>query len=185
MKEVEQWRHVLVLKSDEGDTLHFAFQAKMWAGITFAIAAALYAGGYFFWKSHGAPLLPIILAAFASLLVYSSLYSLTAHRSLEIRSSTKTVKYIDKNLYKQIAWEKPFSEFEKVWLYHARSGRNSLPAKNITIELVAKDGRFFRVGVGEFGAFKSSRAEQLADRIARPMGIAVVNDLKKHRQHLR
>lgn len=158
----------MVLSEETPELLTFRFKGKAWATATLAgglallgLTAGLHARGT-------TPTLPLaILGTFGALLLYSTLYSLTARQWLTLSKIRRTIRFHKQNLYGRVDWERPAGAFRCI-----RVGRH-LKASNWRITLVCQDGLELDLGESFLGASTQARALDLAGRISGPTGIAV------------
>ena len=108
-----------------------------------------------------------VLGLFGLLLLYSTLYSLTAVQWLRVDGIRHTVRFHKRNLCGLTDWERPPAAFRELQVLRYR--RQS----NWNVVLVDQDGRELFLGEHVFGAFSRERALALADKVASRTGIRV------------
>ena len=159
---------IMVLSEDTPEHITFRFKGNAWATATFAGGLALLLLTAWLHAQRTAPTLPLaVLGTFGVLLLYSTLYSLTAHQWLTLSKIRRTLRFHKKNLYGRVDWERPARDFRCI-----RVGRR-LKASNWHITLVCQDGLELELGESFLGAPTHARALDLAGRISGPTGIAI------------
>lgn len=159
---------IMVLSEESPEGVTFRFKGNRWAMGTLVPGIALLwlavrlhlAGQGPAW--HGA-----VVGTFGLLLVYSSLYSVTADQWLAVSSTRQTITFHKKNLYGLVHWERPAQAFRGL-----RIGRRA-KASNWHIVLVCDDGLELDLGENALGAFTYERALNLARKVSDRLGLRI------------
>ncbi len=167
---IEPTRPLMVLQEHDDRRLVFRFQSSRWALITLLVGAVFGVFAYIVASSSGMTWGTVVLAL-CVLFLYSSLYSFTAHQSLDIYRDTQQVTLVERNLYRHVNRTMPFTDFREVSIF--RGSITGQRGTNWHITLVKKDDDAFHLGLGEFGALTHDAARQLAARIADLMEIPI------------
>ena len=173
MGVVKEIPPLMVLAEETGNRQIFRFRGKHWALITFMIGIFVLSGATYIQVIGKRELLLLsCLYVFGLLLIYSSLYSLTADQWLQVEGRKKTVKYHKKNLYGKIEWCRSGEQFKEIRVFRDLLDRSR--NMNWTIMLVANDGSEFFLGENEFGSFTRENALRIAEKAGHLSGITVV-----------
>ncbi|WP_316413357.1 hypothetical protein [Mesoterricola silvestris] len=159
---------IMVLSDESPERVTFRFKGNRWAVATLIPGIALLGlAGKLYLAGHSQTWPLAVVAIFGILLVYSSIYSVTADQWLAVSSSRKTITFYKKNLYGLVQWERPPHEFKAL-----RVGRN-LKASNWHIALVCADGLELDLGENALGAFTYERALDIATKVSSRTGIRI------------
>lgn len=159
---------IMVLSEETPESVTFRFKGTRWAVATFIPGVVLLGlVTRLYLSAHSPSRLLVIVGMFGALLVYSSLYSLTADQWLVASGSRKTLKFHKKNLYGLVEWERPPQDFQGITV-----GRH-LRSSNWQITLVCRDGLELYLGEHALGAFTLERALNLARKVSDRTGIMV------------
>lgn len=172
---------VMVLTEAGEHRLFFQFQGRRWALILGAMSIwLLTAAGVTWWRNGwGASL--VGFAVFGLVLGLAAGAAATTMRGLEIDRQRGTVRYAENTLYRKILWEKPFSDFVSVSLYHPREQPGGRRArKRVFLEIVSRVGDYYPLGVRPTGAATERQAREMAARIGDLMGLPVVSSIGRH-----
>jgi len=163
---------LMVLAESPPERLLFRFRGRLWGWVTLLVGAPLVAGSVWFLFARD-PSIPslALTGSFGLLLLYSSLYSLTADQFLIVDGATHSVRFHKKNLFGSVGWERGGDQFKEIKVFRATP-----TAKNWTIMLVGVDGRELFIGENEFGSLHHENAVELAGQVGRLAGIRV-NDV--------
>ncbi len=167
-KAVSSVSLLMVLKEESENRLLFSFRSFLWGGITAAGAILIGIFAFYIIFDHNTPLIVrgfvvLLAAAFA----YSSVYSLTTRRLLEIDFIGRVVNLSEVTLFRNAQRTEPFDGYKQISI-----SRDS-DSTNYSICLESKDGSTELLGWNEFGALSLSSAMELADKIAPRMGIKI------------
>jgi hypothetical protein len=158
----------MVLSEETGASVIFRFRSGRWAAATLVLGGLLLAVATRGWLHGSGPrALLAVLAGFGLLLLYSTVYSLTATQWLKADPATRTVTFYKDNLYGRVAWEKPACEFQAIRVFR------QMKSSTWTILLVDQEGYELSLGENVFGAWSRKRALALADKVSSRTGIAV------------
>jgi hypothetical protein len=152
---------IMVLEEETPDTMTFRFRGRRWAVATLVpglllvgTAAKLHLAG------NRQTALLAVLGIFGLLLVYSTVYSLTADQWLAVDGRRRTVRFRKKNLYGLVEWERKGSELLEVRVW------KPLRSQSWHITIHDRDDFGLEVGENVFGALSKEKAVDLANRIA-------------------
>lgn len=165
----------MVLVEESSDKLAFRFNSKLWVYLTLSISIVLGIATYFAFLEEGDHSIVVSIFGLLTLIfLYSSIYSFKLHRSLELEKGQQIIRYVESSLYKNIAWQKGFQDFQKIKSFRpittAGSG-GAKQAKSWTVELISKEGETYSIGYNQFGALNRLQAEKLVSRVADMMSI--------------
>ena len=157
---------IMVLTEETPEALTFRFKGNRWALATLlpGVALLLLVGNRY---RLGHPLgwLLGVVGLFGLLLVYSSIYSVTAEQWLIAGGPRKAIQFHKKNLYGLVAWERPAQDFRAIRV------RRHLRSSNWQITLICLDGLELSLGENAFGAFTQEGAIDLATKVSSRTGI--------------
>jgi hypothetical protein len=158
----------MVLTEETPESATFRFKGNRWALATLLPGLLLLVlVGNRYRLGHPLDWLLGVVGLFGGLLVYSSIYSVTAEQWLVAGGPQRTIRFHKKNLYGLVAWERPAQDFRAI-----RVGRH-LRSSNWQITLVCADGFELALGDHAFGAFTQEGALNLATQVGRRTGIPV------------
>lgn len=163
----------MVLAEESENHQLFRFRGKHWALNTFIIGFILVAAATYLTIARKPEMLLLVsLYVLGLLLLYSTLYSLTADQWLMFDGIQRSVRFHKKNLYGNVEWQRPGAEFKEICVFRnfQGDGRNI----NWTIMLADHDGMQLFLGENEFGSFSRERALILAEKAGRLTGIDVI-----------
>jgi hypothetical protein len=170
----------MVLAEADDHRLLFRFQGKKWAWITGAMSAWLLAAAGFLWWQHGFAVSLVFFALLGFALAAASVYSAATVRGMEIDKQRGSVRYAEKSVAGNAVWEKPFSDFASISVHYPRAqSSGKAGARSLTIEIVSRDGGYFRIGTRASGATGEAAARELAGRVGDMMGLPVVASIGK------
>lgn len=171
----------MVLAEADEHRLLFQFQGKKWAWVTGAMSAWLLLAAGFLWWQSGFAVHFGVFALFGFVLAAASVYSAMTVRGMEIDKRRGSVRYAEKSLARNEVWEKPFADFASISVYYPRThtgGRRR--DRSLMIEIVSRDGGYFRIGTCPSGAINEAGARELAGRVGDMMGLPVVASIGKN-----
>jgi hypothetical protein len=163
---------LMVLAEDSADRVVYRFRGKRWGVFTLILGITLVGVGFTTIVHRGDVRVVSLALVFGVLMLLSTLYSFTAEQWLQVDGSQRAIRFHKKNLYGRADWERPGSDFAEIRVFRpsARGG----PAANWSILLVDRNGAQLSLGENEFGSFHRERALELAGKLGRLAGIAVV-----------
>jgi hypothetical protein len=160
---------VMVFKANNGDRLVFTFRSIRWGVLTGIATVLISLLACRVLYDADVPLVArlfvfVIDLAFA----YSTFYSFTTRRSLEINSTEKVVRLLETNLFGSKRSQQPFSQYRRITVC-----KPDVDSLNYAILLEATTGEVECLGWNEFGAGSLESALDLAKQIAWFMGIEI------------
>jgi hypothetical protein len=173
MNNINECPPLMVLAEESENHQLFRFRGKRWALITCILGIILIAGAIYLNIGRKPEILLLVsLYGFGLLLLYSTLYSLTADQWLVFDGIQLSVKFRKKNLYGNVEWQRPGGEFKEIRVF--RNFQEDSRNMNWTIMLVGHDGMQLFLGENEFGSFSRERALIVAGKAGRLAGINVI-----------
>jgi len=158
----------MVLAEETATSVTFRFRNRPWALVTGPLGAAVLALAARLWAAGASPRPAVaVLAGFGLLLLYSTLYSLTATQWLRVDGLRHTVQFHKQNFYGLLAWEKAAAEFRELQVIRYRQ------QTNWNIVLVDQDGERLFLGENVLGALSRARALALAEKVGSRTGIRI------------
>jgi hypothetical protein len=174
MSLIQEIPPLMVLAEDSADRQMYRFRGGRWGIATLVGGLGLIGVCGWFQRTSDAPAWPFALFyLFGILLLYSALYSFTAHQWLLVDGTRRSIRFHKKNLYGRVEWERAGSDFKEIRVFRPARLRGTAPTKTWAILLVGNDGVELFIGENEFGAFNRDRALALAGRVGRLAGIPV------------
>lgn len=157
---------IMVLAEETAEEVTFRFRGRRWAVATLIPGVALLGlVRHLYLLGRSQTWMLVVVGVFGVLLVFSTLYSLTADQWLTVSGPRKTVRFHKKNLYGLVAWEKGPGEFQSVKV------QKHMKSSTWQVALVCSDGFELQLGESVFGAFTLERAIQLAAKVSQRTGI--------------
>jgi hypothetical protein len=174
-------RQTLVLTEADDHRLLFQFQGKTWALTTGAMSIwLLSAGGFLWWQRGFTPYLGLF-GLFAVVLAGAAVASATTVRGLEIDRHRGSVRYGENSMARKEVWEKPFSEFASISIHYPSTNQGGRPnRRHPAVEIVSRDGAYFRIGTRPAGGTPEATLRKLAERVGDMMGLPVVASIGKN-----
>ena len=162
---------VLVQQEGDGDELSFGVRRRVCSLITVVLAVLMLVGANAIGEGvrHRGLLVPGFYVFFA-LFVWSSIYSYFTIKTLRIHGAEKVVKYRKSNFMGTDEWTRAFPDFGEIRI----SSRGNKSFRRVILGL--KDEQEIPLGTSEVGVFGIDRARNMANHIARIMGLAVVEE---------
>jgi hypothetical protein len=160
---------VMVFKANNGDQLVFTFRSMRWGVITGIVTVFISVLACHVLNDVDVPLVArLFVFAIDLAFAYSTFFSFTTRRSLEINFTEKVVRLLETNLFGAKRSQKPFSQYRQITI--CKPDYNSI---NYAIMLESSTGEIEYLGWNEFGAGSLESAMDLANQIAAPMGIEI------------
>lgn len=160
---------IMILKDSSNNRLLFKFQSLQWGVGTAVVAIVLSVMTYHAFNRDDIPLFMRLFVLFLSMaFTYSSFYSFTTRRTLEINFTEKVVTLLDINLFRKKTRREPFNQYERITVY-----RPTARAMNYYVRLESTDGVTENLGWNVFGARSLGSAMDLVNMIAPKMGIEI------------
>jgi len=159
---------LMVLAEETATSVTFRFRNRPWALAT-CLPGVLLVGLSARLMATGAGPRPLVavLGVFGLLLLYSTLYSVTATQWLRVDGLHHTVQFHKSNLYGLRAWEKAPTDFRELQVTRGRQ------QSNWNIVLVDQDGDRLFLGENVFGALSRARAMAIAGKVGDRTGIRI------------
>jgi len=169
MALVEEEIPMMALAEDGDERQVYAYQARTWMLATLLPGVALLGLAIWLHAAFAEAELLVTLPLFVVgvLLLYSTLYSLTADQWLMFDGAHNLVRFHKKNLYGRIDWELPPSNFDCIRVVSQED------EKHWVLELEGTPTQRLLFGESAFLKMSHKRAKTLAEKAGQLTGIRV------------